>query len=225
MNKKRPGFNPKTRLLMGITVVACFFGLNSCFGFKADIEIREDGSGRLNLEYRSAKNAESPGRLDGNEGRQLLPAGRSDFERSLERLPGMELRSFSLREEGEDLVNRIVLEFADLDSLLAFLDSTGEWALYREEGGKKILSLTLNSGGGAGDPELLDLMKSLFGTYRAELSLSVPGEAVLEVLDSRAAVLSPSESLVSPRGKRVSFSMPVSAVLTAPGGLVLRFSW
>ncbi|MDR1929448.1 MAG: hypothetical protein LBQ44_02355, partial [Treponema sp.] len=104
----------------------CAFCLFSCIGTGADINLRQDGSGTLKLEYRMAKDLESLGKFDGNERWPPLPAGRADMERSVKRIEGLSLRSFSSREEGKDLVNSFQLEFSNTEALSAFLDSTGQ---------------------------------------------------------------------------------------------------
>jgi len=114
--------------------------MNSCLGVAADITIRADGSGTIVLEYRVSQMLESLGRLDGNENWPAIPVGKVDFERSLARIPGLRLSSFSAKDVphsssggGRDLLTKVALEFKDTAALLAFLDSAGSHASLTQE--------------------------------------------------------------------------------------------
>ncbi|MDR0289373.1 MAG: hypothetical protein LBI06_00370, partial [Treponema sp.] len=128
-------------LMTAIAVLA----LCSCLGVQADISIRADGSGRIALEYRVSQMLESIGRLDGNERWPAVPVGRADFERSIARIPGLRLVSFrtsDVKSTG-DLVTKAELQFKDIATLVAFLDSTGKRASYSGNQTSNVLRLTL----------------------------------------------------------------------------------
>lgn len=203
-----------------------FFILSSCIGLKADITVREDGSGRIRLEYRISRIAESLGKLDGNEQWQTVPAGRADFDRTLDRLPGMRMVSFSSRDDGKDLVNQAELEFTDMASLLAFLDASGEGASFVQEKGKNRLSLVLYPGLPGEDPELLSLVKEVSRPYDVTLSLSAPGETALTLTGGRGGPPGSLESIkVQSPGKKASLSVNTGDLLTSTEGLGAEFTW
>jgi hypothetical protein len=198
----------------------------SCIGISGDISIRSNGSGKINLEYRIPQSLKTLGELDGNEGRQTIPTGRADFERTLARLPGTRLGSFSTKNEDGDIINRAELEFDRIESLLAFLDASGEGAVLGKDGGKNKLSLILLRGLTNADPDLLALIREVSGNYRFSLSFSVPGEAALECKDgagNRAEL--PQSAKIVPAGKKVSFAIDMGELLSLPGGLGLDVSW
>jgi hypothetical protein len=93
-------------------ILITFAALSSCVGAGADIVMNADGSGRMTLEYRVSRQFEAIGALDGNARWQTVPVGRTDLERSVERLNAVKLLSFSSKEEGPDLVNKAVLSFS-----------------------------------------------------------------------------------------------------------------
>jgi hypothetical protein len=215
--------------LFKLTASLLFLVLSSCIGVSADIAISNDGSGRIALEYRVSRLAEALGRLDGNERWQTVPAGRADFERALTRLPGMRLVSFSTREQAEggaadggDIINKTELEFNNIETLLAFLDASGERASFVRENGTNRLTLTLLEARdpAAADADLLALMRELSRGYRLRLSLRAGGTASLSVKPETV-----SAAQLVPSGKEVSFTIDTGELLSLPGGLELEFAW
>jgi hypothetical protein len=220
---------PAPANLFKLTACLLFLVLSSCIGVSADITISADGSGRIALEYRVSRMAEALGRLDGNERWQTVPAGRADFERALTRLPGMRLVSFSTREQAEggaanggDIINRAELEFKNIETLLAFLDASGERASFVRENGTNRLTLTLLEARDpvASDADLLALMRELSRGYELRLSLSAGGTASLSVKPESVSL-----ARLVPSGKKVSFTIDTGELLSLPGGLELEFDW
>lgn len=233
MNKQDKSFPNSPRGSMMIRVfklVFCllFMVLSSCIGVSADISVREDGSGRISLEYRVSRMVEALGRLDGNERWQTIPVGRADFERTLARLPDMRLISFSTREgtangaaNRGDIINKAELEFKNINALLAFLDASGEHASFVRENGTNRMAFTLlEAWDAAADEELLTLVRELSRGYELRLSLSVTGTASLQLTPEAV----PAVQLVSP-GKKVSLAIGMGELLSLPGGLGVEFTW
>jgi hypothetical protein len=216
----------KPRFICGFSLVwALIFG--SCIGLKADMTLRGDGSGRLILEYRVSRIAESLGKLDGNERWQTVPAGRADFDRTVERLPGVRLVSFSAKDDGADVINRVSLEFKDIESLIPFLAGAGESASLTEENGNRRLSLIFSPGAKNADPELLALIREASRPYALALNFSAPGEAALALTDGGGNPLAaPPEGLeIQSRGKKVSLSIGTGDLLSLPEGLGVEITW
>ncbi|MDR1279160.1 MAG: hypothetical protein LBK02_10455 [Treponema sp.] len=202
------------------------FILGSCIGIEAGISVRGDGSGTMRLEYRISRLAESLGKLDGNEGWQTVPLGRADFERSLERLPGLRLVSFSSKDDGTDLITRAELEFKDIKDLIPFLAGAGQGAALVEENGKKRLSLIVFPGAGEGDGELLSLVRELARPYTFALSFSAPGAVELGLTDGRGMSRAAAEGvLIESSGKKSSLSVNVGDLLSSPEGLGAEIIW
>ena len=213
----------RRRAVWTMTPLLALLALSSCFGVSADISVREDGSGKIALEYRVSPMAEALGRLDGNRRWQTVPVGRADFDRTLARLPDMRLVSFSAGEEsaGADTVNRAELEFNKVETLLAFLDAPGTGASFTRENGVHRLSLTLLEAGRAGaDPDLLDLLREVSRPYELRLSLSA-GKTV-SLTTAPASV--PAARIRSP-GKTASLTIGTGELLSLSGGLTVEFAW
>jgi hypothetical protein len=200
--------------------------LSSCIGLNAGISLRGNGSGRLRLEYRVSRIAESLGKLDGNERWQTIPVGRADFDRTLERLPGLRLVSFSSKEEDSVIMNRVELEFRDLNALIPFLEGAGSGAVLTEEAGKKRLSLIIYPGAGEADPDLLSLVREVSQGYGVALSFSAPGGAELGLTDGQGRSLDAAEGVEIHRsGEKVSLSVNTGDLLSSPAGLGVEFIW
>lgn len=210
------------RFVQGAAVFALLLCLGSCLAVKADIALNADGSGTLALEYRMSLRLKTLGEQDGNERWYPLPAGRADFERTLQRLPGLKLLSFSSKEDGKDLIVAAKLAFSDPKDLTAFLDAYGEGAVYTP--GR--LLLTLREGGGTENRELESLFAEISSGYPVEIRLSPPGEGTLTVLDRNGGPASPVKGAgIEAKGKALSFSAPLAEILYARNGLILDFRW
>jgi hypothetical protein len=211
----------KILLLCIATVV-----LSSCLGVSADITIKADGSGKIDLEYRVSQELESLGRLDGNESKPAVPVGRIDFERTAARIPGLRLSEYSSKDVrnsagGSDLVTSAVLDFKDSGALLAFLDSAGSRAALVQEGTGRLLRLTvLEPSKDITDPTLLSLLREISEGYNFSLSFNLPGNATIQTIPASI----PAAKLVS-NGKKVSFSISMGELLNLKEGLALEIRW
>jgi hypothetical protein len=206
--------------------LVCVFTLGSCIGLQAGFNIRKNGSGTVNLEYRFPRSIESLGKLDGNERWQTVPVGRADFERSVERLPGLRVASFSSRDDGTDIINRVKLEFESIDALIPFLAGTGREAAFAEADGKKQLSLILYPGAPDADPDLLALIREISRPYGVSVSFSAPGPAALSLTDGSGRPLAAMEGAeLRQKGRMVSLSINTGDLLCSPEGLGMVFSW
>ena len=212
-----------------LTVLFVFIAmlvLNSCIGASADISIRANGSGRIALEYRFPMMLESLGRLDGNERWPAIPVGRADFERSLARIPGLRLRSFSSREVpaaqgGSDLLVKTTLDFSDTAALLAFLDTTGSHATFTHLADTYLLRLSLlDPSPQAISDDLVSLLKEVCEGYDLRISLIVPRNASIAMFPANVE----GAKLVS-HGKKVSFTIAMGEMLSLSEGLVLEMKW
>jgi len=204
--------------------------MNSCLGVTADISIRADGSGKITLEYRVSQMLESLGRLDGNEYWPAIPVGKADFERSLARIPGLRLSSFSVKDVphssgGRDLLTKAALEFKDTAALLAFLDSTGSRASLVQETRNvrtvNVLRLVLLDRSDASvNADLISLLRDVSAGYEFSISVNAPKNAAISITPS-----SVSAARTASRGKKVSFTIGMGDLLELNEGLALEIVW
>jgi hypothetical protein len=212
-------------LLVSVGALLFVSILGSCMGISSDITLSRSGSGTLKLEYRLSRELESLGKLDGNAGRPPIPVGKTDIERTVARIPGITLKSFNSAVEGNDVVYRITLNFANTDALIRFLDASGQKASLSRENGRNRFSLLLAGGGGPVEPELRALVSSASGGYFLTMSFSLPAEAELTLADGEGRRLNPPQGWELSGGNRSAFSAPIGEVLLFDGPLYLEISW
>ncbi|MDR3303036.1 MAG: hypothetical protein LBS86_01350 [Treponema sp.] len=208
-----------------VSVLIAVLLLSSCIGVTADIVLRANGSGSIALEYRVSRMLEELGKMDGNKSWPIIPTGRADIERTVKRIEGLTLRSFSVKEGPQDLIYTMQLDFANLEALIHFLDATGNHATLTRDGAKTMLSLTLTGSVASVDPDLLTLFTMMSAPYSIALSFSAPTDASLSLSSAKGAPLDLSGATVVSRGKKVSFAAPISTLLNVKDGAAVNITW
>jgi hypothetical protein len=197
--------------------------LNSCLGFDIDISLNQNNTGTINMEYLVSRSLDSLGRLDGNERWNTIPAGRADFERTIDRLPGLKLLSFSSSETEKNLVTRTKMEFSRLEGLMAFLDPGALRSSVTGDSRSGSLTLYLAQPSERKDPALDKLIADAAASYSIKMSMSFPNEGTLSVTNSKGLPVAVGEIIT--QGKRVSFSFPLNELLSSPDGIIAEFRW
>ena len=223
--------------MKGIALICCtvLVLLTSCFGVNADITLNADGSGSMQLEYRIDKSLYDLGMLDGNERWNTIPVGRADFERTVARLPGMRLRSHSQKEEfyPDIIITTVRLDFSNIETLLAFLDASGNRSAMTGNAETGSLLLTLSDGETLQSDELkaliADISRYYDGNqsrdYAVRVGMTFPHEANLALTDKEGSPLNSSKIEVQPRGRTVSLTVPLYEALTSDQGIRAEFRW
>jgi len=215
------------RIAPAAAVLLVLFLHTSCVGISMDITLNRDGSGTIALEYLVSKSLESLGRLDGNERWNTIPVGRADFERTLDRLPGMKLLSFSSRDFGKDIATNAKMEFTNLRALMAFLDAGGFRSSLQGDAASGRIFLTLSEGSNRESQALDKLIADISATYFVRVSMTFPTEGSLNMTDANGLRITtlPESHISSSKGKQVSFDIPLYEVLSSAGGINAEFSW
>jgi hypothetical protein len=214
------------KILLPLTAFL-FLIMNSCIGISADIQMNKDGSGKITMEYRFSRMAEIIGRLDGNEKWQIIPAGRADWERTAARIDGIQLSSFSSGENGNDVVNKVTLNFLNTEALLKFLDASGKRADISRSGNSSTLNIILNEPADSTiNTDLLDLMKQVSAGYKFKLSFSAYKDSTLSLTDGEGkAKTKPPQAEIVPAGKKVLLSVDTGEILNMAEGLGVSINW
>ena len=192
-----------------------------------EIQMRRNGSGRLVLEYRVSRMAETIGRLDGNENWPIIPVGRADFERTIARIPGLRLVSYSSREGAQDVVTNVTLEYDNTDALLRFLDPSGTRASLSTDNQSTRLDIILNEPVSSNyDEDLLKLVRQVSAGYGLSISFSAEGNSALSFTDGEGtASQAPAAALTVTSGRKTSMSIGIIDLLEIREGLGVSFSW
>jgi len=202
------------------------FVFSSCLGVSVDIAFDQRGAGDVTLEYQISKTLDALGKLDGNERWNTIPVGKADFERTIERLSGMKLTSFSSKEDKNDLTIKVKMEFEDLNSLMSFLDASGLRSSFSGDARSGRIFLTLTEARAETNPVLEKLIAEISDTYSVKISMSFPNGGNARITNSRGIPITDMPgSETNSSGKKVSFSMPVYAVLSAAEGVNVEFQW
>ncbi|MDR3357219.1 MAG: hypothetical protein LBO04_08570 [Spirochaetaceae bacterium] len=146
----------------------------ACLGMETEIDIKQNGSGTINMTYRVSEELFSMGTLPGNEGSPPVPVGKEDFERTFDRIPGMEMLSYSEKNDGGDRLFLVKAKFDDLDAMTDFLDGQGRQAAIERKDGKTVLSINFDIDEEAIDPDMAPLLPMMFENYFFDFSVSLP---------------------------------------------------
>ena len=213
------------KLKLSIFVFPFLFLLSSCLGASADITLNQNGSGTITVEYQISQSLDALGRLDGNQRWNTIPVGRADFERTLDRLPGMRLTSFSSREAGRNIVISAQMEFDSINTLLSFMDASGQRSSFSGDMNSGNLVFTLSEGAASSNEALNALIKDIFEPYSFMVSLTLPRDGRLSVTNGQgeAAIIPGSE--INAAGRRLQLSFPLSEVFTAHDRIDVGFNW
>jgi hypothetical protein len=207
-----------------LTALAAFM-LTACLGMKTEIEIKRNGSGTADMTYRISNELFSLGATGGNEGLPPIPVGRDDFERTFNRIQGMEMTSYSEKEDGGDRLILVKSKFDSLDALVSFLDASGKQATLERKDGKTVLSLKLDIDKTAVDASLAPMLPVIFDNYFFDFAASLPNDCEISYTgaDGRTLPAPPfGETEVSARD--IAFHAPMAALFTeGPAALVIRW--
>ncbi|MEW6564558.1 MAG: hypothetical protein AB1404_03555 [Spirochaetota bacterium] len=191
--------------------------LSSCIGVNSNVSIRQNGSGTIQLEYRLSRMFEALGKLDGNEKQLPLPVGRTDFERTVNRVPGLALTAYSISQDEKDLLVKAELSFTSLDALAGFLHAAGQSVRLVSDGGNRTMGLVLVRGIKNVDADLESLVRTVFAGYTIDMRFNFPSTPTVSTVGNigQAAVTGTSARYTSPVTDLVLSSEPVE----------LRLSW
>jgi len=213
------------KLLLAIPVMLV---LSSCLGLSADFQMHKNGSVKLVMEYRFPKTAENIGKLDGNERWQIIPSGRADWERTIARVEGMKLSSFSSRSDSKDVINKVTLDFSNTDALLKFLNpaSGTKRASLNSGGNSTVFNIIFTEPAKDINPDLLELVKLVSYGYKLNISFNTPKDSVMTFTDGEGKPISPPETAEAVlKGKKVSFSLDTAELLQLKDGLGIELKW
>ena len=207
-----------------LLIIPIFF--SSCFGVSTEIILNQNGTGTVLLEYQISRPLDSLGKLDGNERWNTIPVGKADFERTIDRFQDLKLLSFSSKEDEKNVKISAKLEFSSIKGLLAFLDASGLHSSFSGDSRSGNINFTLFEGSAMENPGMIQLVSGISQGYTVKMSFSFPSEGKLAISDNKGNMLTgiPGSEII-PNGKKVSFSFPLSEVLSSTDGIKAEFSW
>ena len=205
----------------------CFFAFFSvlffsCIGASSQIKLNSDGSGTIIQEYRISLELENMGKLDGNENQPPLPAGKKDIERTIERVPGLRLVSYSSYEDGKDRIYRVELAFDSLEALVSLFSANNQQ--FKADLLQKRMEIRFSAAEKA-DLTYRELMGNAFEGYGFSISFSVPGTAKTAWFDENGNKVQQFPGACSVKDKIVEYSAPMADIVFLYNSLTLEISW
>ena len=219
-----------------VILLISLFLFTSCIGLSIDIRMNSDGSGKLTMEYRISHTLESLGSLDGNKDMPTIPVSRLDWDRTIQRVPGSRIASFSSRQKGQDTITTVVLEYNNIDTLLTFLSPESSSAPIMTSKNQNSINLILNDSSldsndtnknnAQYDEELIELARTMFTGYNFSLIFSAPSNSTLAFTNGTGNEIPPPSSVKAiTSGKQVSMSIGIMDLLESREGMGVKLNW
>ncbi|MDR0409488.1 MAG: hypothetical protein LBH18_03725 [Spirochaetaceae bacterium] len=202
--------------------------LTACLGLKTEIDIKRNGSGTINMEYRIANEFFSMSTRSGNENSPPLSIGKKDFEQTFDRIKGMKMTSYSEKEDGDNRLFAIKAKFDNLEALAAFLDSQGRLAVVerQSQNGKNLFSISFDMDSKDVDPDLAPILPMIFEDYYMDFKIKFPSNCEVSYMNAEGEPLPDlpyGETTVS--AKSVDFYSSMSDLFTAGSTSMMTISW
>jgi len=203
------------------------FSLNSCIGLSMDIQMRKDGSGKITVECRYSRTLDSLGKLDGNEDMPAIPVSREDLEKTIRRIDGLRLSSFSTSEDSKDVIFNYTLEYDNIEAFLSYVDPSGTKVTLNRENQSGVFKFILNEPSESEyDQKVLDMVRAIFDGYNFALSFSAEGNSTLVLTDGEGnEIPTPQTVKVVPSGRKVSLSMNIMELVAFSEGIGASIIW
>ncbi|MCL2265398.1 MAG: hypothetical protein FWC22_05085 [Treponema sp.] len=219
-------FTANKKIFFAFTAAAVFI-LNSCIGLSMDIQLNKNGSGKLIMEYRISNTLIDLGAVDGNKNWPTIPVGRQDWERTIRRIDGAKLSSFSTNKTGQDTFIKVTIDFNNPDALLKIIDSAGGNSSLNMSG--QLLSINLFDSPKDDISEYDDFIGMtghMFEGYNFSISFGAWENSTLKITNQNGGAFNPPASAkIVNEGKKTSFSMEMKDLLNLSDNIELRFNW
>ena len=200
-----------SRMLIAIAAAAM---LCACIDVSVQINLKEDTSGTVKLDYTVMRTFINLGTIDDDRPFYTVPVSRADFERTTSQIEGLTLKSFNMEENSSELHVTAQMEFASLEALSELFSSSGPGAIeIADQNGLHTYRHTIFSGSGADiDADSREMIDTFFSENTASFTLIAPDP-----------IQSSSHGEFEGRTASVSFSISEVTLQTEP--LVWEVAW
>jgi len=194
----------------------------SCIGASSNITINSNGGGTVTQEYRISLDLQDMGKTEETEDKLPVPMGKEDLERTVERVDGLRLLSFSSRQDDKDMFIKAEFAFDSPEALMELM-SQGDQQIEFDLQGKKI---TLHfPAGEKSDDAFADVIIAAFLGYDFALSFTLPEKAKASWLDGNGQNVQKYPGTFSVNDRTVDFSVSMSDLMCLENALDLVISW
>lgn len=146
--------------------------LSGCLSSETEVVLRDDGSGRVTLQYRIDALAYDTGAFGGDNAGRIVPVTERDFRRAEAELPGLTIRRYRSRRTDELVEVTAVLSFDSTDTLERLLGEDSVQIELTETGGSWTQTLAAGRVQDDGDEALAESLEP----YSLSFSLFPPGD-------------------------------------------------
>jgi len=217
----------KKILIIFLTVIVLTF--NSCLGLSMDIQLNSGGSGKLFIEYKISKMLGNIGSLDGNENWLTIPVGENDWRRTLARIDGASLSSFSMSETGQDNIIKVIVDYDNLKTLLMIIDPEGKYSsadIRNNSGQFNIVFKNSDLSRYNIDQNMIPLINSMFEGYNFSVSFIAPVNSRFSITNGEGRnLILPSSAQVVQSGRKTSFTVGMAYFFNTKDDIDLKFNW
>jgi hypothetical protein len=199
---------------------------SACFGTKSDITLRKDGSGTIALEYKVSADFMKLGTFDGNQSTPSIPIGEEDFKRTVEAIEGLKLTRFSSKNEDDNIIYDVKMEYSNINALISFMDTQGQHFDLTETNGKNILTVIFSPGTDEYTPEMRELIPIIFDGYKLDFKITLPSQCTVSFFNGGAQKIEgPPVGEVQTSAKTINFSSSMSEILEVEEPVAMEISW
>ena len=212
-------------------LAAVILTFNSCISLSMNIQMNKNGSGKLTMEYSISSMLNNIGSLDGNKNFPAIPVGRADWERTLARINGVKLSSFSVNEKGSDTVYKVIIDYDNPQALLMILDpgKNGSSIEIKNDSGSFNYVINMNNSFAdfsEYDESLLVLARIMFADSKFSISFSAQSDSSMTITSNGGKSFSPPASAqIIQKGKNVSLSMDIMDFIEITEDFTVNFKW
>ena len=178
MDLKAVAMKKYSHLKATFVTLLIIFLLSSCIGIESRIRISNDGSGQLTLKYRVSRLITHLESTETNGNVVPLPLSREEFERTVKNTDGLELVSYSRKEDEVDIHIKAKVNFNSIEALSAMDNRTENSFSLRSEQGNSVISQIIYAGsdGQAPTRDSLEMMETFFSGYNLTFIIETPAE-------------------------------------------------
>jgi hypothetical protein len=201
------------RTIAGMALcLLCF----SCIAFDSSMKFNDNGSGKFVIQYRVSQMLKNMGEKEnpGAEPANPFPLSKQEVEKSLSNIPGVRLNSVTDWEDEQDVYVKIDLDFTSIEALQKAKMFDDMPISVTRDNGKTVFTQRISAGEAPADQESVDMMKSVFGGYKLDFSISAPKQ-----------VISNNIGTVSDDKKTVTYSISLVELMQLKEKTELVITW
>jgi hypothetical protein len=199
-----------------VLVLVALVALAGCIDVDSHVELRRDGSGRLDVIYEIDEEFYELGVFDESDAALPVPLSEADFRETVEQIDGLRLRRYRSRSEDGVITVTVRLDFesiAALDSWYSGGISSGSAVEVSTQGGESTWRQLLYPGDGV-DGELGEALAASLDGYTVRYALTPPDR-----------VASSTPGAIVNGGRTAEVVVPLSEMVGASEALYWEVSW